>query len=389
MSAIPQRILITSRLAGAGGVETHLLNLCRILVENGAEVTLVTRFANPETPLLQLARGIPVHIMATPFAKNLRWFRLSTAWALAVWPLFLRAQSFDVLYTLELSPLTHFLKRFVKPAGRVILGQIGSLVNEPASIYQSGIPLLDGVIVESQIQADAFRRSVSTSIPIAAIPLLGHFSQPAPRRSRNIDRLRVAYLGRYDRAKGIYRLLDLWPRLDVQPASLDFYGHGSEAHNLKAEISGRGLSQQIQVNSGWTTSAELARILDRTDLLVLPSESEGLPVILLEAMAFGVPFVATDVGAVRSLARNNPDVRVVPLNDLALKNVLEEIARKIRSGEVGGSRLQEYHCRHFSFAHLSSRWVEAMLFPERFWSVTSLCDHAELAQMSSAASNLS
>src|SRR5215471_18796066 len=101
---VPRRkVLITARLYGAGGVETHLLNLCRLLVEHGAEVTLVTRYANPTAPLVQFAHEIPVRLITTPFAENLSWFRLSTGWAFMFWPLLLSKRGFDVLYSTEIS----------------------------------------------------------------------------------------------------------------------------------------------------------------------------------------------------------------------------------------------------------------------------------------------
>ena len=360
-------ILITARLYGAGGIETHLLNLCRLLVDSGAEVTFVTRVARPETPLVQLAREIPIRLISTPFANDLRWFRLSTVWALLVWPLMLRRGRFDVLYTIEISRFTKFLARFVKDSGRVIAGRIGEPLKDHDSVYPKANHILDGVIAETPLQVVAFQAAVTADVPVAAIPLLGQYSEPPERVSRTIGELRVAYLGRYDRAKGIYRLLQLWDDLDIQPARLDFYGHGEEGGNLRREIKDRCL-RGVHVNGGWTGALELSAIFAQTDLLVLPSETEGLPVVLLEAMAYGVPFVATNVGAVGTLAEDNPDVCVVTLGDTELKNGIEEMARKIRAGEVRGERLQEYHRRRYSHECISQRWVEALLNADEFWT---------------------
>jgi glycosyltransferase involved in cell wall biosynthesis len=162
-------------------------------------------------------------------------------------------------------------------------------------------------------------------------------------------------------------LLRLWKILDIQPARLDFYGHGREANSLRQEITDRGLSR-VHVNGGWTGAMELSTILAQTDLLVLPSETEGLPVVLLEAMAYGVPFVATNVGAVRTLADDNPDVCVVALDDTELKDGIEEMAKKIRGGQISGERLQSYHRRRYSHEHISQCWVDAMLNAEQFWN---------------------
>lgn len=110
---------------------------------------------------------------------------------------------------------------------------------------------------------------------------------------------------------------------------------------------------------------ELPAIMDKTDLVVLPTEYEGVALVLLECMAFGVPFVASDVGAVRSLAEGNPDVRVVPLENGAITSAIQEVVAGIRGCEIRGDRLQECHRRRYSHEDLARKWAEALLEPER------------------------
>ena len=362
-----RRILITARLYGAGGIETHLLNLSRLLVDRGAEVSVVTRFANPETPLVKLRREIPVRWFDTPFAHDLRWFRLSTAWALAAWPLRLKAASFDVLYTLEVSRFTPFLRRFVRRGGYVVGNGAGEPLPDFNALDPVGRRALNAFIVESELQAAPLRRS-SESVPVAAIPQMALVQKAPPRRPRTIDRFRVAFLGRYARQKGVYRLLDIWETLAGQSMRLDFFGHGAERAGLEQEIQRRGLADHVRVHGGWSSCDELAEIMAATDLVVLPSESEGLPLVLLEAMAYGVPFVASDVGAVRTLAEDNPDVRVVPPDNAALAAGIIEMAGAIRAGKVQGARLQEYHRCRYGAERIAHMWANALLQPERFWT---------------------
>src|SRR6266404_2083685 len=96
-------------LFGAGGGATHLLYLCRVLVKEGSEITLVSRYADSNTPLLQCSQDIPIRIVTTPFSRSRRLYRLSTAWAMFVWPFVLGLRQYDVLYTWELSAFTRFL----------------------------------------------------------------------------------------------------------------------------------------------------------------------------------------------------------------------------------------------------------------------------------------
>jgi len=365
--ARPKRILITARLYGAGGIETHLLNLSRLLVGRGAEVTVVARLADPRTPLVQVHREIPIRIFATPFARDWRWFRLSTAWAMTAWPLRLPAGHFDLLYTLDVSRFTRFLRRFVRRDGYVIGNGAGAPLPGFHALNPVGRKALNGFIVESELQAATVRRS-SNGTRVVAIPQMAMVQDVPERLPRSIDCFRVAFLGRYYRAKGIYRLLDIWENFAGRAARLDFYGHGDEREALEQEIRRRGLEGNVGVHGGWSTTDELTAIMAATDLIVLPSESEGLPLVLLEAMAYGVPFVASDVGAVRTLAEDNPDVRVVPLETAAFARAIREMECGIRSGKIVGRRLQDYHRVRYGYERLAALWSQALLEPETLWS---------------------
>jgi glycosyltransferase involved in cell wall biosynthesis len=255
----------------------------------------------------------------------------------------------------------------VRRDGYVFGNRIGELLAASGELDPIGREQLDGFLVESELQAEPVRRFHPT-LPVAAIPLMAFIHAPAREPRPSTNGLRVAFLGRYDRAKGIYRLLDLWPQLPIQPARLDFYGHGAEREGLQREVGRRALESSVEIHGGWTTSDELTSILAGTDLVVLPSETEGLPLVLLEAMAHGVPFVASDVGAIRTLAEDNPDVSVVPLDSAALAVGIAEMAVAIRTGRVSGPRLQEYHRRRYSCEKLACLWAEALLEPERFWA---------------------
>ncbi|MFI5089787.1 MAG: glycosyltransferase family 4 protein [Terriglobales bacterium] len=362
--------MINAPLYGAGGVETHLLNLCRLLVERGAEVTVAARIANPETPLVRLRRHIPIRLLTTPFARDLRRFRFSTAWAVAVWPLQMRAASFDLLYTVELSRFARFLRRFVRRDGYMIGNRIGEPLGDSQRLDPSCQPMLNGFIVESEIQAAPVRRSCG-ELPVAVIPHIASVHAAPPRQPRAIDCFRVAFLGRYFRTKGVYRLLEMWSGFAGQPVRLDFYGHGVEREGLEQEIRRRGLEASVRVNGGWSTSEGLASIMAATDLVVLPSETEGLPLVLLEAMAYGVPFVAGNVGAISSLAENNPDVRVVGLENAAFAQAVREMECEIRAGKIVGRRLQDYHRARYGHERLAGLWSQALLEPEQFWRARS------------------
>lgn len=354
-------------LFGPGGGATHLLYLCAALVKQGAEVTLLSRCAHRTTPVVKHHRDIPIRFVTTPFNENRNLYRLSTTWALFIWPFLLGRKSYDVLYTWEVSRFTQFLSRFVRPGGLILLQRIG----EPMSAQSLPDPMMDiidGLLVETPFQADAARQVLKQNTSIHALPLMGHCVSASARNGHlPSETFQIAFLGRYHPDKGIYRLLEIWPQLGIGRAQLHFYAWGEEREELKRRIIDLGLQDHVHVRDGYTTAEELSTIMGQTDLVVLPSETEGLPVVLLEAMAHGVPFVATDVGAVRSLAVNNPDVRVVALNNQAFKEGIEEMVQAIRRGLVRSDRLQAYYQERYGYENLSRQWTNALLSPEQVW----------------------
>jgi len=311
-------------------------------------------------PVLDILRKVPVTCLTTPFASS--GGRASTLWSMAAWPMQLQ-DSVDILYTFDTTWFTVFLARLLKPGGYAVGTHAGPPILEREYVHPGARNILDGFLVESDLQIPAYS---SLGVPVRAIPHLPNARAVARRQQRRIHNLRVAFLGRLDRNKGMYRLLDIWPKLSIHPATLDIYGDGVERTGLERQIREMGLQDQVHMRGAWTPE-ELPAVMENIDLVVLPSDYEGVPLVLLECMAFGVPFVASDVGAVRSLAEENPDVRVVPLENGSLARAIEEMARAIRAGEVRGERLQEYFSARYGFEQLADQWVSALMSPEEFW----------------------
>ena len=76
---------------------------------------------------------------------------------------------------------------------------------------------------------------------------------------------------------------------------------------------------------------------------------------MLECMAHGVPFVATDVGAIRGLADGNGDVRVAA-RGAPLMVAIENMVQAIRDGKIDNARLQRYYNERYAFPMVADRW---------------------------------
>jgi glycosyltransferase involved in cell wall biosynthesis len=95
---------------------------------------------------------------------------------------------------------------------------------------------------------------------------------------------------------------------------LRFVGDGPDRSELEREVEARGLSRCV-LFTGNVNQDELRAIYRESDALVLSSFGEGLPVVLMEAMAMEVPCIATWVAGVPELIRDGANGLLVPPAD--------------------------------------------------------------------------
>jgi len=147
---------------------------------------------------------------------------------------------------------------------------------------------------------------------------LGQFASPSPEGVDDLEiaagRRLVTFIGRLDRQKGVRWLLETaaqWlPRLPN--CDLVLVGRGSNRPALEQFAMDCGIGPRVHF-LGWRP--DTPRILAASDLLVLPSRWEGMPNVVLEAMASGLPVLATDVEGVRELLGENADAQMVAYGD--------------------------------------------------------------------------
>ena len=82
------------------------------------------------------------------------------------------------------------------------------------------------------------------------------------------------------------------------------------------------MQERVEV-PGWLTPDKVDALWRKASLLVLPSETENMPLAILEAFAYGVPVIATPVGSVPELIENGRTGLLVPVGDAdALRDAL-------------------------------------------------------------------
>lgn len=125
----------------------------------------------------------------------------------------------------------------------------------------------------------------------------------------------VGYIGRLSEEKGVLNFVDALPRIHSENPQIQFFigGDGALRDQIMTCISTSGLKEAVTC-VGWIPHNKLPTYLNNLKLLVLPSYTEGLPNIMLEAMACGTPVLVTPVGAIPDIITNEETGFILPEN---------------------------------------------------------------------------
>jgi len=170
--------------------------------------------------------------------------------------------------------------------------------------------------------------------------------QPAPQLSRD----HLVSVARLSGQKGQLVLLDALKLLARQNVrlSMTIAGDGPLRPELERRIREHGLGDRVRL-TGWLTNGEIRDLIMGARALVLPSFAEGLPVVLMEALALGRPVVATYVGGIPELVVNGVNGWLVPAGDAdQLSHAIGEClrapdARIETMGQLGRARVAAMH----------------------------------------------
>lgn len=188
---------------------------------------------------------------------------------------------------------------------------------------------------------------VVSIVPQARVVILPN---PAPRCAPALTRSAtdapvILYLGALFREKGLYDLLAAVALLRAHHPSLRLVLAGSgDADGLRARARKLGVEAQLEL-PGWIGQEQKSVLLRQATLLVLPSYIEAMPMSVLEAMAAGVPVVASRVGGVPDMIRDGVDGLLCAPGDVsglvyAIETLLANPARAQRMGAAAAARAQ-------------------------------------------------
>lgn len=281
------KICILLDSSGMGGIETHVQQLANGLAMAGQQVTVVLYQNIEQHPLVHsLQQSHPdIHLCQLNGT-------ISALWA------FLRRESPSILHT-------HGYK-----AG--ILGRLLAipLVTSVVSTYHAGeLPsgrvraydLLDRYLGFAAAARFAVSHEIRQRLPYSARVLDNFVDTRGLHQSQGQQ---LAFVGRLSHEKGPDRLLDLAQQFPEQ--NFDIYGDGPLATTL---------TRQPTANVTFHGQSDMRHYWPYIGVLIMPSRYEGLPMAALEAMARGIPVIASNVGDLGRVIEHGINGWLVDKND--------------------------------------------------------------------------
>jgi glycosyltransferase involved in cell wall biosynthesis len=196
--------------------------------------------------------------------------------------------------------------------------------------------------------------------PIQIIPNGVDVSRFTPPSGREWTLPQLLFVGRLVHQKGLDLLLPALAQLQRLPWELVLLGDGPQREPLQQMAAELGIAERVRF-AGWQRGADLEAEYQHANLFVLPSRHEGMPNVVLEAMASGLPVLATRIAGNEELVLPGETGELVPPeNSAALQSALEYIlpnaGLRQRMGEAGRARVEA----QFSWVSAARQYLRLM-----------------------------
>jgi glycosyltransferase involved in cell wall biosynthesis len=346
-----------------GGAGTATFNIARELVVLGADVTVLTS-AFAGLPKREYLHGYEVIRIPTLRRRKDRSniLEMATFLASAVFHCLsvTRTSGASItiaFFSIPCGPIGYLLKRLLGVPYIVSLrgGDVPGYLGKELDLYHRLTKPLTRLIWRHATRvvanSDGLRQLAQQAMPdieVEVIPNGVDLKTFAPGHRSTRHPLSLLFVGRLHMQKGLDVLLQalamLPPHLrDV--SRLVLVGDGPEKASLQRLAAQLGLLRMVEFR-GWVDRKDIAAIYATADIFVFPSREEGMPNAVLEAMASGLPIIATRISGSEELVVTGKngilaEVEDVPALAAALGQLMTDATLRDRMGRASRERIEE------------------------------------------------
>ncbi len=342
----PMRLLLVADSLDVGGAEWHVVNLASVLAEQGHRITLACTVEGVLAPLAEQA-GISVRPLLHHLVKRRQSPRY--AWKLAK---LVRQSQFDLVHA-------HMYASALASAYALLGTSIPLVITEHSQAnWRSHYACRCSQWFYSQarhiiaVSREIRRRLIEQEgVPSDRISVIMNALPPASEQHKSIqpdlpaalrNGLLVGVAARLQPEKGVAYFLEAAAHVLQFLPEVHFLviGDGPQRKELQAYVEQLGVQEHVHF-LGFRLDARA--IIGLLNVLVVPSLSEGTPLVTLEAMSAGVPVVASAVGGIPEQVRHQSEGILVPPGDAlalgeAVLHMLQNPTWMQQLGEAGRQR---------------------------------------------------
>jgi len=313
-----------------GGAERSFVDLCAELVARGHEVLAVCETRSAALPLL----------------KRIADLQVKTVRVWGAWDCLVRRTIARALRAHRAELVQCHLARAAHLGGQAARAlQLPTLAKTHNYVDLKYYRAIDLLVPTTDSQAQYLREGGIDATRIARIPNFSRLRVTAPVARDGNGPLRILALGRCVEKKGFDVLLDALAMLSPHAIELTLAGDGPLRARLEA--SARVLPASVSVRfPGWCD--DVAPLFAASDLFVLPSRDEPFGIVVLEAMAAGVPIVATRTRGPLEILDSNTAFLVDIGDASALAQAIEAVIRDRADALVRATRAAAVYASTYS-----------------------------------------
>ncbi|MDI9623835.1 MAG: glycosyltransferase [Methanothermobacter sp.] len=321
-----------------GGVASHTYNLAKQLKEKGYHINVLTyphekiedknniKVSSAPTINIKGLRGLIFTLTATQkLIKIIRKENIDIIHAhyiippglialigsiITKKPYYVTVHGSDALILSSKSILRPIIKLILKKASKVLV--ISKKLAE--KVMELGIPQKKIIVTYNMVDTKIFNPQIKTSF----------------REEIGTKKPIILFVGNLVPQKGVEYLLKA-KKLLKRDSKLVIVGGGPLLEKLKNIVEKENIKDVIFTGP----RTDINNIMAAADIIVLPSVSEGIPIVLLEAMAMAKPIIATKVGGIPEIVDESVGILIEPKNPKELADAID----KLLSDEKGRKRL--------------------------------------------------
>jgi len=374
------RILPTHAL---GGMQKQCMDLCDGFIENYHTVTILTT-AHQDGIITENIDGIKIYYLSPS-----RTQRYSRSWNRACRLKISEIHSstpIDIIHSQSMGArgVLGWAKKQNIP---VVSTWHGTSLTEISTFFSSArksprywhwLFLMPAILVRQYLLMDLPTRRASAAITLVSPTLEKNMKFLAkdkvyvisngidipekPPLRNNRDMLHLLCLGRIEKEKGMHHAVKAMVELNDANIKLDIVGTGPYLNELKVLIAKLELEENVLCH-GRVDDDELSKLFKAADIYLMPTtRQEGLPLTILEAMANGLPVIASDIGGISQVIKDEGDgllirpgdvselinaIRILK-NDEEMRNNFSNAARKKIEDKYSKERMVEETLAVFS-----------------------------------------